>query len=156
MKRKNEASTITASRKEEKTIYLLPQFPCSNLLDDSDLLDDIEKFAKVFKERRKKARTLDYTPDSIQTLLAIDYEDTRDMMLENMNFYNAVISLCSDIIEEMIAFTKRMTRSKRVQKAASLDDILNSGYYGQTYQEARREFIGLFLSDFLYDKYLEA
>ena len=142
MKKTNEVSTMTKNEQEMKVIHVLPELPDT---------ESIEDFKKAFNARWGLAKTTDYTPDSIQTVQAIDYMDVKILMLQNMNFYNAVISLCSDIVEEMIAFTKQMTRSKKVQKAKTLDEILKSGYYGPTYEIARHEFSTLFVEDFLYN-----
>ena len=120
-----------------------------HLLPISDPEINLKNSREAFTESLRIAPTLDYIPDSLETLQAIDYIDFKLMMKLNFKFYNAAIALCGEIIERMIDDAKSLSRKKSVKKATCLDDLLNSGYYSTDYEESRREFINVLAEDYL-------
>ena len=62
------------TRKDMKmeTIYLLPVADCDFLFNSSPEAN--ERFAQTYRERMRMAATLDYVPDSLETLMAIEYQ----------------------------------------------------------------------------------
>ena len=122
--------------KKDKTIYILPKL--EHGFSDED-----------FDRHLELAETIDYVPDSIKTLQRIDFYDLKYLMEYNDNFFNSVVEMCSEAIDEMIADAKMNSRSRKVQKAVTLEDLLKSGYYGKDYDVACDEFIYFFLSYYL-------
>lgn len=102
-----------------------------------------------FDKHLELAATIDYVPDSIKTLQRIDFYDLKYMMEYNENFFDAVVEMCSEVIDEMIADAKKNSRTRKAKKAVTLEDLLCSGYYGEDYDVARDEFIYFFLSYYL-------
>lgn len=124
--------------KKNTTIHVLPE------LKGHIPFEEFEKHLEL-------AATIDYVPDSIKTLQSIDYYDLKYMMEYNDNFFDTVVEMCSETIEEMIADAKEDSGVRRVQKAVTLEDLLKSGYYDEDYDVARDEFIYCFLSFYLGD-----
>ena len=102
-----------------------------------------------FDRHLELAATIDYVPDSIKTLQRIYFDDLKYMMEYNENFFDVVVGMCSEAIDEMIADAKKNSRSRKVQKAVTLEDLLKSGYYDRNYDIAFDEFIFFFLSYYL-------
>ena len=124
--------------KKDKTIYILPKLERG--FSDED-----------FDRHLELAETIDYVPDSIKTLQRIDFYDLKYLMEYNDNFFNSVVEMCSETIDEMIADAKKESRARKVQKAVTLEDLLKSGYYDKDYDIARDEFIYSFQSFYLGD-----
>ena len=121
-----------------KTIHLLP-------ISDPKTTD----FAKAFRESQTIAPTLDYIPDSLETLKAIDYMDLKLMLKLNDRFYQTAVELCSDIITRVIADAKSISHKRRVKAAKTLEDLLTSGYYSKDYETSRSEFVNVLAEDYL-------
>ena len=124
--------------KKNTTIHVLPELKAHIPFEE-------------FEKHLELAATIDYVPDSIKTLQSIDYYDLKYMMEYNDNFFDTVVEMCSETIEEMIADAKEDSGVRRVQKAVTLEDLLKSGYYGEDYDVARDEFIYCFLNFYLGD-----
>ncbi len=120
-----------------------------HLLPISDPKTSTKNLGKAFAESQRIAPTLDYIPDSLETLQAIDYIDFKLMMKLNHSFYEAAVKLCADIISTMIEDAKSLSRKKSVKNAKCLDDLLNSGYYSDDYEESKGEFINVLAEDYL-------
>ena len=120
-----------------KTIHLLPI---------SEPKHSAKDFRKAFEEKLLIAASLDYIPDSLETLKAIDYIDLKLLMKYNKKFYAAAVELCGDIIQQMIKDALKPSRRKSVK---TLDDFLNCGYYGDDYETSRHEFINVLSEDYL-------
>ena len=141
--------------KKMNTIHLLPELT-------SDMTS-AERDAR-FMENWELAATIDFIPDSLETLRAIDYTELRMLMNQNGNFFDAAAELCSDLIENMIKDNKEIATDlleegaitkkvyKAIQKAVTLDDLLNSGFYCEDYDTSRDEFVTALLEDYLYKK----
>ena len=82
---------------KETTIHLFP------------VLDETNHSTTVFlsEEYYKMAKTLDFIPDSLETVKAIDRSELTLLMMVNDSFYNAVLILCGEIIDEMIKKAKK-------------------------------------------------
>ena len=106
-------------------------------------------FVKAFMENIKVAATLDYSPDSLETLKSIDYSDRKLLMAYNKNFYATAIKLCDGIIDTMIRDIKRHSRRKCLKGVSNLEDLLNCGYYFDDYESSRREFVTVLCEDYL-------
>ncbi len=127
------------------TIKLLPV----SKLNPKDGIS-IKDYQEAFEESWRIAPTLNYIPDSLETLREIAYMDIKIMLDLNRGFYEAVVELCSDIISEMIEDAKRDSRKKSVKNAKCLDDFLKSGYYSKDYEESRSEFVGTLVEVYLW------
>ncbi len=123
-----------------KTIHLLP-------ISDPKTTN----FAKAFRDSQTIATSLEFIPETLETLKAIDYMDLKLLLKLNDKFYQAAIGLCQDIIIRMIEDVKSISRKKSVKKAQTLEDLLNSGYYAPDYDTSRSEFINVLTEDYLYE-----
>ena len=127
------------SKKNER-IFLLPQFPADA---------PIEEFRDFFMKNWELAATLDYAPASLEELKRIDYMDLKIVMEQNKRFYNAAVSLGTDAIACMIRTAKKRAAKGKAEcgpldHVQTLEDLLNSGYYGEDYDSSRTEFITCF------------
>ncbi len=120
-----------------KTIHLLP-------ISDPKL--PLKDYGKAMKVSQIIAATMDYIPDSLETLQAIDYIDFKIMMKYNDRFFAATVKLCEEIIQRMIRDAIKPSRRKSIK---TLDDFLNSGYYAENYEASRQEFINVLAEDYL-------
>lgn len=141
--------------KKVKTIYILPEI--------SKDLSFIE-IAKCLMATWEMAATIDYIPDSLKTLRAIDYMQLKALMIQNDNFFNAAVELCSDYVNGLIKDQQEIAEEmyeneeidedvyKAMQEVKTLDDLLNAGYYCDDYKSSKGEFINNLLEDYLYRK----
>lgn len=139
--------------KKTETIYILPQIPHGL---------SCEEFEDRFMANWEMAATIDYIPDSLKTLRAIDYTQLKTLMNQNDNFFNAAVELCGDLINTLIKneieFAKEMYEEdeideddlKVIQGVATLDDLLNCGYFCDNYESSKGEFINYLLEGYLY------
>ena len=84
--------------KKNDTIYLLPQY------DSNATKEEIQEF---FQKKWEYAATLDYVPTSFEELTRIAFRDLKILMKRNDNFYNAVIALSSELVDDIIEDIKR-------------------------------------------------
>lgn len=141
--------------KKTETIYILPEIPHGL---------SYKEFEDRFMANWEMAATIDYIPDSIKTLRAIDYTQLKTLMNQNDNFFNAAVELCSNLvkilIEDQIAYAKELYEEgeideddlKVMQEVVTLDDLLNSGYFCDNYESSKGEFINYLLEDYLFNK----
>lgn len=92
---------------------------------------------------------MDYAPASLEELKRIDYMDLKIIMEQNKRFYNAAVSLGTDAIACMIRTAKKRAAKGKAEcgpldHVQTLEDLLNSGYYGEDYDSSRTEFITCF------------
>ena len=138
-----------------KTIHLLPKV-------NVDYIDPTPEQIRAVMERYKLAASLDYVPDSLETLKSIDFEDLELLFTDNAKFFDAGIKFLSGIVADMISFAKEETKEmiangengateiyERLNNATTADDLLNSGYLADNYEESRRH-----LANWLTDVYL--
>ena len=136
----------------KETIYVLPQIP----VDAS-----LEEHHKIFMKNWELAKTIDYIPDSLETLKSIEYMNKKVMMAQNENFRNAALALCPDEIKMLIERDKSIAidmakdgeieqeECEKVLKAETIEDLIASGYYGENYKEALHEIINVLVEDYL-------
>lgn len=141
----------TATKKA--TIHLLPELP-------HDFTG--EEFHDRFMENWELAATIDFIPDSLETLKAIDYTELKMLMDQNDAFFNAAVELCADLIEDLIRVEKEVATEmfedgeidesdyKAIQSVMTFDDLMNSGRYGEDFEQSRGEFINVLVEDHLY------
>ena len=139
--------------KKATTIHILPELT-------ADMSH--EEFNARYWANRELAATIDYIPDSLETLRKIDYTEMKMLMDENENFFNATVELCGDLIEDQIRVEKKVATEmfengeineedyKAIQAVVTLDDLLNCGCYGDDYDDSRDEFVTVFVEDHLY------
>ena len=132
--------------KKNDTIYLLPQY------DSNATKEEIQEF---FQKKWEYAATLDYVPTSFEELTRIAFRDLKILMKRNDNFYNAVIALSSELVDDIIEDAKDYMEHDRkdctfLKNVHSLEDFLNSGFYGN-YDDSRKYFISVFLDCFYYE-----
>ena len=145
-----------------KTIHLLPTD--DEIAFHLNLGTENMSYALIGDERRRIAATLDYIPDSLETLEAIEYFDKKWLMTYNTKFYHAAIALCTDIISDMIEIAKEIADQyiiegeadwegirERLESAATADDLIRSGYYGFDFETARHEFANCLVEDYLHE-----
>ena len=121
---------------------------------------DLKEYCDALTASYDIAPTLDFIPDSRETLGSIAYIDVKLMMDYNENFYRTAIELCPDFIAFMIARAREVSKQlidkgdksyvpiyERLKAAVTADDLLNSGYYGNDYEQARHEFVKCFVED---------
>ena len=135
-----------------EVIYVLPRIP----VDAS-----WEEHHRIFMKNWALAKEMNYIPDSLETLKAIEYMDKKVMMAQNENFRNAALALCPDEINALIERDKLVAidmakdgeidweMCERVQSAETIDDILHSGYYGDDYESAFHELLNVLVEDYL-------
>lgn len=140
---------------EEQVIYVLPQ------IEDNGLLDDFVTYHKAYMANYELAKTIDYIPDSLETLMAIDYSQKKVLMRQNERFRNAALALCPDAIRILIKRDQiiakdsyangEISRStfRKVQKATTIDEIVESGYYGDNHDNALHEVLNILVEDYL-------
>lgn len=80
---------------KEATIHLLPE------------LSDKTKSIFGCDEYWEMARKIDFIPDSLETVRAIYGNELMMVLMVNDNFFNAVVNLCGEIIDEMIKDEKK-------------------------------------------------
>lgn len=136
----------------KEVIYVLPRIP----LDAS-----FEEHHKIFMKNWELAKSIDYIPDSLETLKAIEYMDKKVMMAQNENFRNAALALCPDEIKMLIERDKKiatdMARNgeieweecEKVLKAETIENLIASGYYGDDYNSAFHEILNVLVEDYL-------
>ena len=141
--------------KKTTTIHILPELT-------ADMSH--EEFDAQYWANRELAATIDYIPDSLETLRAIHYTEIKMLMSENENFFNAAVDLCGDLIEDLIRVEKKVAaemfedgeideeKHEALQAVVTLDDLLNCGHYGDDYECSRDEFISVFVEDYLYNE----
>ena len=142
---------ISVSMNNE-VIYVLPRIP----VDAS-----WEEHHKIFMRNWGLAKEMDYVPDSLETLKAIEYMDKKVMMAQNENFRNAALALCPDEINALIERDKLVAIDmakdgemdwdvcKKVLKAETMGDLIASGYYGEDYERALHEILNVLVEDYL-------
>ena len=104
------------------------------------------------------AASLDYVPASLEELKRIDYMDCKVLMIRNQRFFEAAVALSGDIIPQIIDVAKEIVAEDEIEEfedvsldnVFTLEDLLNSGYYGDDYESNRREFANVFVEDYLY------
>ena len=138
----------------KKTIYVLPQKPEH---------PTCEEFANWFESNWELAATIDYIPDSLKTLKAIDYTQLKILMNQNVRFFNAAIELCAVMIKDLLRVERAVATElleegeiekddyEIIQNVNTLDELLNSGYYCDDYEDAKGEFITVLLEDHLFN-----
>lgn len=139
--------------KKATTIHLLPELT-------SDM--NCAEYKKHYMANCKLAASIEYTPDSLETLKKIDFTELKMLMSHNNNFFNTAIDLCSNIIDELIRDEKETAAElfeegeidkkdyKAIQSVVTLNDLLNCGCYCEDYEDAKEEFIDILLDDYLY------
>jgi len=139
--------------KKMNTIHLLPELTREMSLEERDA---------QFMENWEMAATIDFIPDSLETLRAIDYTEMKMLLCQNDNFFDATVELCGDLIEEQIRIEKEVATEmfadgeideedyEAIQAVVTLDDLLNCGCYGDDYDDSRDEFVTVFMEDHLY------
>ena len=132
----------------KKTIYVLPKL-------SADMTG--KEFHDQFMANWELAATIDYVPDSIETLRAIEYSQIKVLMCQNEKFFNAVVGLCADMIADVIEFHKEYaveqyedkeineSEYEAIQAVSTLDDLLNSGCLGSDYEDSKDEFVSEFM-----------
>lgn len=137
----------------KKTIYVLPQKPEH---------PTCKEYADWFEANWELAATIDYIPDSLKTLRAIDYTQLKMLMNQNLRFFDAAIKLCSKMVKDLIRVEKAVATElfeegeiekddyEIIQNVNTLDELLNSGYYCDDYEDAKGEFITALLEDHLF------
>lgn len=137
-----------------KMIHILPELPCPSEVG-------VDEFEKCFMRNRELAATITFIPDSIKTLRKIDYLEVKMLMRQNDGFFSAVEKLCSNMIKDLIKYEKKNAAKmfkngeieeseyREIQSIATLDDLLNSGCYGDDYEDSRWEFTNVFVEDYL-------
>lgn len=135
-----------------EVIYVLPRI-------SGDI--SYAEFHKHFMTNWELAKTIDYIPDSLETLKAIDYMDKKVMMEQNKNFRNAALALCPNEISALIERDKIVAVEmaeegemdwdvcEEVQNAETIDDMIRSGYYGENYERAFSELLNVLVEDYL-------
>ncbi len=86
---------------EINKIHLLP------ITDHMLGQEQMEMYKSMFQMKIEYAATLDYRPDSYETLIAIDHNELELLMEYNKKFYRAAISLCSKQVSEMIESARK-------------------------------------------------
>lgn len=136
----------------KEVIYVLPRIP----IDAS-----FEEHHKIFMKNWELAKEMDYIPDSLETLKAIEYMDKKVMMAQNENFRDAALALCPDEIKMLIERDKRIAidrardgeieweECEKVLKAETIGDLVASGYYGEDYERALHEILNVLVEDYL-------
>lgn len=132
-----------------ETIYLLPNLDYCAFLDDDT---DTESNIQVLRERYRLAATLDYIPDSLETLRAIEYSDLKLLMTFNRPFFDAAMDVCGSLVSKAIEFYKDCDDEGLAMEVSTLDELLNCGYFGPEYESARHEFANCFIEDFLFEE----
>ena len=134
--------------KQNDTIYLLPQ----NEFDVSSYADH----KKALEAKWEIAKTLDYIPSSLEELKQIDFIDLQIIMIQNEKFYNAAVALCQEPIERMIKASKELVAEGKIDcepldDVQTLEDLLNTSYFGDDYESSCREFISTLVDVYLYN-----
>lgn len=82
---------------KENTIHLLPV-----------LSDEMAHEKSIFgrDEYWELAETIDFIPDSLEIVKAIAGDELMILLMVNDAFFNSVVNLCGDIIDEMIKGAK--------------------------------------------------
>ena len=139
--------------KKMNTIHLLPEFTKDMSYEERDAR---------FMENWELAATVDFIPDSLETLRAIDYTELRMLMNQNEDFFNAAVNICADMIDDLIYVEKEVAREmydegevdetylKTIQEVVTLDDLLNCGHYCDDFESSKGEFINILVEDHLY------
>ena len=141
----------------KKTIYVLPKL-------SADMTG--KEFHDQFMANWELAATIDYVPDSVKTLRAIEYSQIKTLMSQNEKFFNAVVELCAEMITDSIKYHKEYAAElyeeneideseyEAIQTVSTLDDLLNSGCLGSDYEDSKDEFVSEFVEVYLFsDKY---
>lgn len=87
--------------------------------------------------------TCNYIPTTKEELLTMDYFNLQMLMYNNIPFFNAAISLLDKEVAAML--DKMRTWDRKLKKVRTLDDVLNSKYYADTYEASRSQFLEFFL-----------
>jgi len=88
-------------------------------------------------------------PGSKEEILNMDDIDLKILMSYSIPFYNAAIILLDREIAKMIA--EMQSWEDELRNVQNLEDLLrNTTYFGGAYEEARKEFVTMFL-DSLWD-----
>ena len=120
-------------------IKVLPELDVSNM----------DTYIKAFCEMMECARTTNDIPDSIEDYFHIDYMDRKMLMKNNIRFFNEVMRLMKNEVDEYVNSMLVCVEEKGIDtsKIHTLDDLLNCGYYGKDYESSRREFANCFVED---------
>ena len=134
--------------KQNDTIYLLPH----DKFSESSYAEHI----KAVEAKWEIAKTLDYIPTSLEELKQIDFFDLYIMMIQNEKFYNAAVVLCQEPIERMIRISKKIAAEGEIDcepldDVQTLEELLNTNYFGDDYESSRREFISTLVDVYLYN-----
>lgn len=90
-------------------------------------------------------------PSTREEILNMDYMVLKILMKYNMTFYNAAIILLDREIAKQIAEMRSWEDEEELRNVQNLEDLLrNTGYFGNDYEESRKEFVTMFL-DSLWD-----
>lgn len=143
---------VTSENMNKEIIYVLPRIP----VDAS-----FEEHHQLFMKNWELAKTIDYIPDSLETLKSIEYMNKKVMMAQNENFRNAALALCPDEIKMLIERDKRIAvdmardgeieqeECEKVLNAETIEDLTASGYYGEDYESALHEIVNVLVEDYL-------
>ena len=134
-------------------IFVLPQIP----IDAS-----FEEHAKAYKANWELAKIIDFIPDSLKTLKSIEYSQLKVLMFQNEKFRNAAIALCPKEIRKLIERDQRIARDdfeegeleqgvyEKLLAGTTIDELIESGYYGKDYERALREILNVLVEDYLW------
>lgn len=141
----------TNTRLREKGYKTMKQFKLLPSPYEAVMMDN---FFEEFERCVERASTLDYIPESIEELKAMDCMDFRIMLSQNDYFFNAAITLCADLVIQMIEDMKSFAAKDNddsLNNVDTLDDFLNCNYFGLDYDSSRREFATVFAEDYLFN-----
>jgi len=84
-----------------------------------------------------------YIPETKEEILTIDYFNLKALMYNNIPFFNAAIALLDEEVANLVKNIRRW--NKKLKKVQNMEDLLNSGYLGDNYENARCEFVTILL-----------
>lgn len=92
-----------------------------------------------------------YIPTSKEEILNMDYTDLKILMKYNIPFYNTAVILLDREITKQLEKMRSWGDEEELRNVQDLEDLLhNTGYFGDDYEEARKEFVTMLL-DILWD-----
>ncbi len=154
-KRKDTAQTRKVTKmKKQANIHILPEIPRGV---------SCEEYYDRFMANWELAASIEYIPDSLKTLRAIDYTELKMLLNQNDKFFYTAMELCSDLVDDIIKAEKEVAKEmfengetdadayKTIQAVATLDDLLNcEHFFSDDYDWNRGEFIDILLECYLY------
>ena len=76
------------------------------------------------------------------------YTDRKYLMKNDMEYYNAMLEVLKDeirkFVEDTIDYIGYLDEDYGCENLETLDDLLNCGFYGNDYENSRKEFINRF------------